>query len=354
MPLHRPHVGVEVVGVENRRVDYVVTAVGSVDAFEQVQVTARVAGAVEQVKFAEGDVVKKGGPLVEIEVKRYALAVRSAQAAVERARAARKDAETTQARRERGAAEGIATREDLQTAQTKLATAIADVSSAEAALSLAQLNLRDAHVTAPVDGTIQTRTVNTGQYVQPGTVLATLIQRDPLLLRFQVAEQEATGLADLMEVRFRVRGIERELQAQITSVAQKAETATRMVLVVAEVRNPPAELRPGAFAEITVPIGAARDAPAVPQTAVRPSERGFLSFVVKDDKAEERVLELGLRTPDGLVEVRKGVSVGEKLVIRGAEALSNGATVRVVPPGGAVPGVPGAPSASASAGPGKR
>jgi membrane fusion protein (multidrug efflux system)/multidrug efflux system membrane fusion protein len=361
---------VEVVAVEARRVDYVVNAVGSVDAFEQVQVTARVAGAVEQVRFAEGDVVQKGAALVEIEVQRYQLAVKSAQASMERARAARLDADSVLSRRERGAAEGISTQEELQTARTRVATALADISTAESALSLAQLNLRDAFVRAPVSGTIQTRTVTTGMYVQPGTILATLVQRDPLLLRFQVPEFEATGLATKMHATFRVRGMDKELGAVITSVNQKADPLTRMVAVIAEIEAPPAELRPGSFAEVTVPVGGMREAPVIPQTAVRPSERGFLSFVIETDKegdkestkAKERVLELGLRTAEGLVEVRKGVAVGERLVIRGAEALSDGATVKIVPAGtvrtdtagtsspgpSGVPTLPAAPPASAA------
>jgi multidrug efflux pump subunit AcrA (membrane-fusion protein) len=67
----------------------------------------------------------------------------------------------------------------------------------------------------------------------------------------------------------------------------------------------------------------------IPQTAVRPSERGFLAYVVEGDVARERELTLGLRTADGRVEVRSGVKPGEKLVIRGAEALQDGAKVRV-------------------------
>ena len=334
---------VEVAPVESRRVEYVVTAVGSVDAFDQVQVTARVAGAVEQVRFAEGDVVKKGAPLVEIEVQRYQLAVRSAQASFQRAKAARDDAETTLARRERGVAEGVATAEDLQTVRTRLATAMADMSSAQAAVSLAELNLRDAYVRAPVGGTIQTRTVKTGQYVQPGTVLATLVQRDPLLVRFQVAEQEAPALTLKTPVRFAVRGMEKPFTAEITSIAETADMETRMVPVVAKVVDPPANLRPGAFAEVSISIAATEDAAVVPQTSVRPSDRGFLAYVAVGGKAEERVVKLGMRTVEGLVEVKSGLKPGELVVTRGSEALSDGASVRVS--GGEKP----SPSASASA-----
>jgi multidrug efflux pump subunit AcrA (membrane-fusion protein) len=78
-----------------------------------------------------------------------------------------------------------------------------------------------------------------------------------------------------------------------------------------------------------VPIGRGASAPVIPQTAIRPSERGFLAFVVEDGVARERVLTLGLRTADGRVEVRDGLAAGETLVVRGAEALADGAAVVV-------------------------
>jgi multidrug efflux pump subunit AcrA (membrane-fusion protein) len=67
----------------------------------------------------------------------------------------------------------------------------------------------------------------------------------------------------------------------------------------------------------------------IPQTAIRPTDRGFLAFVVEDEVARERVLELGLRTADGRVEVRSGLAAGESLVVRGAEALRDGAKVAI-------------------------
>ena len=68
-----------------------------------------------------------------------------------------------------------------------------------------------------------------------------------------------------------------------------------------------------------------RTAPVIPQTAIRPSDRGFIAFVVEKDAAVERILQLGMRTADGQVEVLAGLKLGEKLVIRGAEALRDGA-----------------------------
>jgi multidrug efflux system membrane fusion protein len=206
------------------------------------------------------------------------------------------------------------------------------------------LNQKDAFVKAPVRGIIQTRTVQTGQFVQPGAVLATLIQRDPLLLRFEVPEHDAARLKVGMRAHFRVRGIDRDFSSQISHVAESADAASRMVVVTARVNDEKREsLRPGSFAEVRVPVGDAVEAPVIPQTAVRPSERGFLAFVVEGESVKERTLTLGMRTLDGKVEVRNGVKPGEMLVVRGTEALRDGSPVRVVPnspQGGAPPAAP--------------
>ncbi|MGZ8710115.1 MAG: efflux RND transporter periplasmic adaptor subunit, partial [Thermoanaerobaculia bacterium] len=118
--------------------------------------------------------------------------------------------------------------------------------------------------------------------------------------------------------------------ARITHVAAAANQASRMVDVTAHVVNPDRpELRPGAFARVTVPIGSTRDAPVIPQTAIRPSEKGFLAYTVEGGVARQRILTLGMRTADGQVEVKQGLKPGETLVIRGAEALRDGAKVKV-------------------------
>lgn len=336
---------VEAAVVEVRRVEYVLDAVGSLDAFESVQATSRVAGAVERVRFREGDSVKAGAVLAEIEPGRYSLAVDGATATLARATAARADAERGLERRQKMNAEGVASSEEVDTFRTRRDTATADEAAARSQLALAQLNLRDAFVRAPIDGVVQTRTVQTGQYLQPGAVLATIVRRDPLLVRFKVPESDSSHLAIGQPVRFIVHGGGDARSATVKHVAAKAEPATRMVDVVGEVDAPDETLRPGTFVEVKIPSGGA-EAAVVPQTAVRPSERGFLSFVIEDGKAVERVVKLGRRTGDGFVEVLSGLGRNERVVVRGAEALTPGAVLRVA---SAAPSTIPAPSTSAPA-----
>ena len=331
---------VEVQPVQARSVETMVPAVGSVDAFEIVQITARVAGAVERVRFSEGDEVQPSTVLVEIEPRRFRLAVAAARAALAQAEASLADATEGVGRRERVNRDspGLVRGEELESYRTRQQVARAAVAESRVALERAQLDASEARVRASVGGRIQTRTVQTGQWVQPGTVLATLVRRDPLLLRFSVAEVDAPRLQAGSSATFRVGGEDRVFTATITNVGAAADPDSRMVPVTARVDDSTdAALRPGAFADVTVPVGVRADAPVVPQTAIRPSERGFVAFVIEGEVARERVLDLGLRTASGEVEVRSGVRVGERLVVRGAEALRDGAQVRVAGGPGAAP-----------------
>jgi RND family efflux transporter MFP subunit len=326
---------VEVAAIQPRRVEYAVRAVGSVDAFETVQITARVAGVIERIKFQEGDMLKPGAVLVEIEPDRFRLAVDAARANLSKVQAARADAQAGLERREKVVSEnpGLIPAEELETWRTKVRTASAELASARVAVESAELNLRDAVVRTPFPGKVERRDVQTGQYVQPGTVLATLVRRDPLLLRFKVPSEDATRLQNGMPARFTIQGDERQFSARITYVATAADAQSRMVDVTAEVDDERKdELKAGAFAEVTIPVGSSEQATVIPETAVRASEKGFISFVVDGDVAHERVVTVGMRTAEGMVEVRSGLQAGELLVVRGGEALKDGVKVRVDAP----------------------
>lgn len=328
-----PSYPVEVYSVEAKRIEYDIAAPGTLAAQEKVQVTARVAGGVDKVSFAEGQIVKKGELLVVIDSERYQAALSAAAATVEKGKAALAEAESMVARREKATEKspGLIPGEEIESLKTRVLTAKADIALASSNLHAASINLRDSGVRAPMDGIIQTRSVDTGQYVQPGTVLATLLFTDPLLLRFQVSPLEAPRLKTGMMAKFKLRETTRTFEAKISLIAASADPDSRMVPVTAEVI--PSEhtyfLRPGSFADVSVAVGGARDVVVVPRAATRPTERGFVAYVLDGPVVRERVLTLGLNTADGWVEVRTGLSPGDRLVLRGTEPLSEGARVNV-------------------------
>ncbi|HEY2368046.1 MAG TPA: efflux RND transporter periplasmic adaptor subunit [Polyangiaceae bacterium] len=325
---------VQVAPLVKRHVQYAVTAPGSIDAFQQVQITARVQGAVDHVAFVEGQNVKEGDTLATIESDRYQVAVDQAKANLAKTQATEKSQEAQLARRQTASSSnpGLIPGEELEQHQTAVDTAKADVSASSQALRVAQLNLRDSIVRAPIAGVVQTRTVQTGQYLQPGAVLATIIQREPLLLRFSVSEQDAPRLKPGMEATLLLRESSHTYTAKISLVAGAADIQTRLVPVTATIEETDHQywLRPGAFCEVSVPIGDARDAIVVPTMSVTPTEKGNVVYVVDEkNQAHAKVVELGMHTPDGNVEVTRGVTEGEQVVVRGIEPLTDGAPVKV-------------------------
>jgi RND family efflux transporter MFP subunit len=325
---------VEVAPLEVKQMQYAVNAPGSIDAFQQVQITARVAGAVDKVAFTEGQVVKEGDPLVVIESERFAIAVSQAKAAVSKAQATQKAAEAALQRRLEAQKEspGLVPGEEIEQKQTAVDTAKADVEAAKQQLSIANLNLRDSTVRAPIAGIVQTRTVQQGQYLNPGAVLATILQRDPMLLRFQVTEQDAPRLKVGMPATVQLHESKREFTAKITLVSGAADPATRMVGVTGQIDETEHQywLRPGAFCEVTVPVGDARQGIVVPSLAVTPTEKGNVVYIVDDNNiAHAKVVETGMHTPDGGIELTRGVAAGDLMVVRGIEPLTDGAPVKI-------------------------
>jgi membrane fusion protein, multidrug efflux system len=326
---------VEVKPVSQGTAHYTISAVGSVEAFETVRITARVAGRVNAVTFQEGEPTTTERVLAEIEPERFRLAMTAAQAGLAKSEAILTDAKGSLSRREAVNQQnpGLVRDEDLQAARARVATATAERDLAQSALKVAELDLADALVRSPVAGVLQTRSIQTGQYVQPGTELATLLRRDPLLVRCRIPQIDAGRIAVGHPLTFRVDDTGNEYRAKVTHLGAGADPTTRLVDLTAHVEDPQqAKLIPGAFARISIPIES-RETVVIPVSAVRPSERGFLAFVVRgkedDERAELRVLSLGLRTADGQVEVRKGLQVGERLVVLGAEGLSDDARITV-------------------------
>jgi RND family efflux transporter MFP subunit len=385
--VNRMQYPVQVAPLEMRQVAYTVLAPGTIEAFQQVQITARVAGAVDKVAFVEGQQVKQGDVLVTIETDRYQVAVDLAKASVSRAAASEQAAEANLARRTGAdqAHPGLVAGEEIATYQTNVQTTQADVVSAQQAKRVAELNLRDAYVRAPIAGVVQSRTVQAGQYLQAGAVLATILQRDPMMLRFGATEQDAPRLKTGMIANMILRESTRTYTAQIILVADAADPLTRLVPITAQVDDTEHKywLRPGAFCEVNVPIGDARPGIVVPSIAVQPTATGNVVYVVDDkNTAHMKVVQLGMYTPDGGVEVTSGLTVGELLVVQGFEALSENAPVKISerttlqaaiasaaasaaasvagpmggppgggPPGGKRQGIGGAPAGSAGAAP---
>jgi membrane fusion protein, multidrug efflux system len=346
----RPALRVRVAPVGVQDVVYQIKSLGQIEAQDVVQVTAQVEGVVTDVQFREGDRVGPGKVLLRIDPDRYRLEAERAQAALEQSRAEQVRAGADLRRREALAQNDLLSVEELTRSQGENARLGASVDVAKAALGIALQNLQRAEVRTQGSGIINTRTVDTGQFVRAGTVLATIVDASRLRLRFRVSEGESLRANVGGGVTFRVAPLgPRDFTARIYHVGKIADTTTRQVEVLGWVENP-GELKPGFFAEVTLAGEERKGALVIPEGAIQASERGFVTYVVENGTAKLRPIQQGLRTGTGIVEILSGLKPGETVVTEGSDRLADGIPVEVVTGGErAAAGSGPAPSSSPAA-----
>jgi membrane fusion protein, multidrug efflux system len=392
---------VTVAPVERKPMVQVIEGTGSLEAYQVVVVAARGDGIVEEAAFEEGDDVDPKRTLAVVDGRRRKLEHEQAEAAVreaeaegprtkaaveravagmERARAqegaARTDLEEAQAvlQRREGLARtspGVVPEEEIATkraqvdrmrdalavsaaelkeadgaraeAEAQAAVAGATLATAQARERIAALTLADAIVRPPISGTVRRRHVNLGQYVRAGDPVAEIVDRSRLRVRFRVTEAESVRLAKDMAFTFLVPSLSGARHpAQLVHVDETASSVSRMVECLGDVSEPDALLKPGFFVVARVETRP-RDAVAVPESALLPSDQGWLAYVVEGGNAKQRRLTVGLRTREGLVEVIEGLKPDESLVVSGANVLSDGMAVKATPAAPLPPAAPPAP-----------
>ncbi len=326
----RPAVVVRTAQVAVQDVAYQIKSLGTLEAQDLVQVTAQVEGAVANVRFHEGDRVTPETVLLRIDPERYRLEAERAEASYRQVSAEAERSQADFARRQELADSQLVAAEELTRAKQDTAGLRAAGEAQKAAAAIARQNLARSLVRAPIAGVINTRTVDTGQFVKTGNVLATLVDTSRLRLRFKVSEGESLYARVGGTPRFRVAALgAQEFEARIYHVGQVADPTTRQVEVLAWVRNP-GVLKPGFFAEVLLTGESRKGATVVPEGAVLASEQGFVSYVVVDGKAVLRRVKVGLRTAAGQVEVLDGVKAGETVIAEGSDRLSDGMPVQDV------------------------
>src|SRR5262249_48599449 len=148
---------------------------------------------------------------------------------------------------------------------------------------VAQDDLEKAVIRAPISGVVQLRSVTEGQYLTPGTVVAMMIQTDPLRLSFTVPESKAAQLSKDMDANFKVPAYaDRRFSANVYQIASMADPQTREVQCWARVPNADGVLRAGYFADVRLAAQSNNAAVVVPLASVLPTEYGNVAYVVQD------------------------------------------------------------------------
>lgn len=300
------------------------TAVGSFAAVQGVNVAAEAPGKVVDISFTPGALVRRGDLLVQQDISAEQAQLRSAEVGVELAR-------LNFARAQRLIGDGAVSRSNYDDLDARLKEAIAQTDNLKALI--ARKSIR-----APFSGRLGIRMVNLGQMLREGDALVSLQTLDPIFLNFQLPQQALTQLKTGLTVRFTIDALPGEtLEGKITTVSPEIDSATRNVLIQANVANPKEKLRPGMFANINLVMPEQEKVLAIPATAVLYAPFGDSVFVIEEKKdaltgktekiARQQFIKLGNKRGD-FIAVLSGLQEKETVVSTGVFKLRNGQTVK--------------------------
>jgi membrane fusion protein (multidrug efflux system) len=296
------------------RLSLEVEALGTARANESMDVTSKVSNVVTAVRFEEGQQVRKGDVLVELDGEQARADLAVANAALTES--------TSQLKRSR---ELYATRvlSDQQIEQIE-ATQEANL----ARVAAARARLADTVIRATFSGRVGLRRVSVGSLIAPGAVITTLDDTSTIKLDFTVPETVVAAMRPGLELEATsVAYPGKVFRGKVASVDSRVDPNTRSVTVRGLVPNTGGELKPGMFLNVRLARGEA-DLLVVPEEALLPEQGDVYVYVVRDGKAEKRKIQTGQRRV-GSVQVTAGLEPGEWVVTEGTQKLRDGASVKV-------------------------
>lgn len=301
---------------------------GALFAKESVILSNKLAGYVNKVLVDFGDKVKTGQVLAEMEREELELQVDAADSAVKQAQATYIRAQGEYERAQQLFAEQIVPPQRRDTAEAEYKVAEAGVRSAEKALALAQKRLRDTRIVSPVDGFVQQRFVNPGEYLPAASKVLEVVIVNPLKLRTPVPERYARLARIGLPLRVEVDALPGEsFGGSLTRIAAGVDHATRSLLVEAEIPNPEGKLRPGYFAHVTGVMGE-ETALFIPRSGLYRFAGVERVFIVKDNSVSSREVKSGVEDGD-MVEIAEGLAEHEQVAISSLDRLADGMTVQI-------------------------
>jgi membrane fusion protein (multidrug efflux system) len=333
-------VNVQVQPVEKRSLRPFIEAIGTLDANQEVTISAEVDGVIRDVKVDEGSVVPKGGLLASIDETDLVLEQKRAQAAVKQSEATLANTRLEFNRKEALVKEELVPQQQFEDVSTRLALADAELDRARAALSLAVTKLAKTKTYAPLACVVREKKVSVGDYVKVGTPLLVLIQPNPIKLHFTLPERDVGSLKLQQDVTLRVDAFPgREFKGTVNIIYPSLDEKTRTLKVEALVPNADGLLKPGLFAKVILYTGASKDTIVVPITSLLYEAEKVRVFVVNGEEAHEKPVVLGNKYGE-LAAIAEGLNEGERVVIAGQQNLADGAKVRIQG-AGAPPAKPG-------------
>ena len=344
-----------------------VTANGTLAAYDQTTASVKVPGRLRSITVDLGTPVRRGQVIAQVDPQDYNLRIQQAEAAlaqararvglspdgkddrvtpeqtstVRQARAVLDEARVSRDRAARLVEQGIVARSEFDTIDANYKVALSRYQDAieeirnrqgllaqrRSELSLARQQLADTNVYSPMDGIVQEKRASVGEYLAAGAPVVEIVKMDPLRLRAEVSERDATNVRSGQNVRVTIEGDPSIYVGQVMRLSPVIAQQTRMLLVEADVRNN-GRLRPGAFARAEIVTNDAKMAVTVPSNAIVTFAGIEKVIVVQNGKALEKPITTGRRSGEW-TEVVAGVNVGDEVVVAPGN-LQSGQAVEVI------------------------
>jgi multidrug efflux system membrane fusion protein len=313
-----------------------VRAVGKVVSSQSVSIRPQVSGTLVSVHFTEGQAVKKGDLLVEIDRRPFAAALAEANAKLAQDRVRAENARADATRYSDLVDKEFVTRQQYEAARANAGALEAQVVADQAAVERARLNLAYAAIRAPISGRTGRLLVHVGNLVSAGApeALVTIEQVKPVFAEFSIPEYHLAALRGRKDapppVRARVSGGAEEIEGALSFVNNAVDPATGTILLKARFPNEDERLWPGQIVDVHLRVAERARAVVVPAAAVASGQQGDYAYVVTaQKKAELRPVEVA-QTGETEAVIAKGISPGELVVTEGQLKLRPDAPVEIL------------------------
>jgi len=334
-PPPTPPIPVTVATAERRSVPLELPATGTVEPLQTVSVQAQVGGIIRRVAFKEGDEVKQGQVLFELDSRPYQAALDQAAAMLARDRAQAANAAQEAKRYEALVEKEYVTSQQYEQAKTSAAATEATLAGSQAAVDQARLNLQYATIRAPITGRTGSLLVREGNLVR-GTASEPLVRINrlrPILVRFAVPADNLpliqTHLGKDLVVRAEPSGGGQSSEGTLTFVDNAVDSSTGTILLKGRFPNDDGSLWPGGFVNVRLQLYVEPDALVIPAAAVVQGQQGNFVFVIQPDSSASTKAVTVTRTAGDFAIVTGDVQPGDRVVVDGQLRLRQGSKVHI-------------------------
>jgi membrane fusion protein, multidrug efflux system len=332
-----PAVPVGVATVKQGDFNVYLTGLGSVEAFYTVSLKTRIDGQIMQVNFREGQDVKTGDLLIQIDPRPYQVALQQAQANLQKDQAQLDNAKAQYERNKVLYDQGVIAKQDLDTLEASFGTFEGTIASDKAAIDSAKLNLVYCRIVSPVDGRVGLRQVDPGNYVTAasGAALLVITQLHPIAVVFTLPEDQLQEVAQHMrQGTLEVDAYSRDDQTKLATgklqtIDNQIDQTTGTAKLKAVFDNQDNTLWPNQFVNAHLLLEVRKDALSAPASAMQRGPDGTFAYIVDaNNTVQMKPVQLAL-TQGNTVVITSGLQKGDRVVTDGQEKLQAG--MRVAP-----------------------